>query len=102
MHFIIFVIILLVIVCLLLALLDPRRNALVFMKRHSDHEAGWDKTSAYDPRKRRELLELMIKREQEGESNWYQVYKCVLEKEGITELEVKRAIEQRKSGLNKD
>ncbi|MBI5174621.1 MAG: hypothetical protein HY986_17180 [Candidatus Melainabacteria bacterium] len=94
-----FLLILVLVAAKLGSLLDPRRNAKLFMKYHTDSVSGWDWKTPYDPERRKEILALMIKKEESGESNWYQTYKSALDPFGITELEVKRAIERRKNGI---
>jgi len=77
------------------SLLDPRANARLAMRRRSDERAGWDGPKEYDPEHRRAIVDNMVKKELSGEKDWYQTYKSVLDREGITELEIKRQIELR-------
>lgn len=87
-----FLFVIVLVVGALLLLLDPRRNARIFMRKHSDERSGWDKVDKYDPEARQRILDLMIQKELSGDKDWPRMYKSVLDREGITELEVKRAI----------
>ena len=82
---------------LLESLLDHRGTARVHMKRLSDERAGWDVPHNYAPAHRQSIVDNMVKKELSGEKDWYRVYKSVLDREGITELEIKKEIERRGS-----
>jgi hypothetical protein len=102
MQVILFIIILLFILWALSMLLDPRRHARLFMRKHSDEQSSWDNVDKHDPESRQKILDLMIEKEMSGDRDWYRMYKSVLEREGITELEVRRIIELKTRPHSKD
>jgi hypothetical protein len=91
-------IVIFVIIILVMALLDPRKNRLLHLRKRSDERSGWDAVGKYDPEHRKEILEKMVIKELQGEAGWFETYKVALDQHGITELEVKRLVEIRKQG----